>query len=106
MADVADYAEWKTHRRSTAHCVCVNRVWPQAGLGNRRLAQRQHGSHYVGYSPTGGQPTDGNPRNRGRSSAFFRPLALLLGFFVLFFYRIDDAMEEQMKLELRDRRQP
>ena len=36
----------------------------------------------------------------------FPAVALLLGCIVLFFYRIDDAMEEQMKLELRDRRQP
>ena len=51
-------------------------------------------------------PTESATRGIVDLVSVFPALALLLGCIVLFFYRIDDAMEEQMKLELRDRRQP
>lgn len=102
MADVADYTEWKMNRRSTALAFASIVFGLKFGSGVGGWLSGQW-LDYVGYVPTGSQsPT----ANRGIVAliSVLPALALFLGCIVLFFYRLDDDVEEQMREALRERR--
>ena len=102
MADVADYAEWKTGRRSTALAFAsiVFGLKMGSGIGlwfNGELL------HLAGYSAQGEQSAEAL-RAIVWLISVFPAAALLVGFVVLFFYRIDQPLEQQIEETLRQRR--
>jgi len=102
MADVADYAEWKMNRRSTALAFAsiVFGLKLGSGIGGWLSGEWLD---YVGYMPTGDQsPTA--IRGIAATISVFPALALLMGCVVLFFYRIDDRLGQQIQQALRERR--
>jgi glycoside/pentoside/hexuronide:cation symporter, GPH family len=102
MADVADYAEWKMNRRSTALAFAsiVFGLKLGSGIGGWLSGKWLD---YVGYSPSGSQSLAAS-RGIVALISVLPAAALLIGCFVLFFYRIDDRLDEQIKGDLRERR--
>ena len=102
MADVADYAEWKTGRRSTALAFASIVFGFKLGSGfggwiNGELLQA------AGYSGHGEQSADALCAISSLVSVF-PAAALLVGFVVLFFYRIDQHLEAEIEQTLYQRR--
>ena len=103
MADVADYAEWKTGRRSTALAFASIVFGFKLGSGvggwvNGELLQA------AGYSGQGEQSPEAL-RAISWLVSVLPAAALLAGFAVLFFYKIDQQLEEQLEHALRQRRE-
>jgi Na+/melibiose symporter-like transporter len=102
MADVADYAEWKTGRRSTALAFASIVFGFKLGSGvggwlNGELLQ------FAGYSGQGEQSAEAL-RTIALLISIFPAAALFIGCVVLFFYRIDQHLERQIEVTLRQRR--
>jgi len=102
MADVADYAEWKSGRRSTALAFASIVFGIKLGFGigawlNGELLQ------WSGYSANGEQPEEAL-RTINLLISAFPAIALFLGFVVLFYYGIDKRLEHQIEATLRERR--
>lgn len=102
MADVADYAEWKTGRRSTALAFASIVFGLKLGFGvggwlNGEVLSRAN------YDSTGQMPESALVAI-SRLVSVYPAIALLIGFVVLFFYRIDRRLENEIETTLRERR--
>lgn len=102
MADVADYAEWKTGRRSTALAFASIVFGFKLGSGvggwvSGELLQA------AGYSGNGEQSADAL-RTISLLVSVFPAIALLAGAVVLYFYKIDRQLETQIEDALGERR--
>jgi sugar (glycoside-pentoside-hexuronide) transporter len=102
MADVADYGEWKTGRRSTALMFASIVFGTKLGLGvgawlNGRLLE------YFGYSAMGEQ-SESAIRGIVLLVSVLPAAALLIGVGVLFLYRLDDRFVNEIEQDLSERR--
>ncbi len=102
MADVADYAEWKTGRRSTALAFASIVFGLKLGYGvggwlNGELL------HRANYAASGEQP-ESVLRTITLLVGVYPAVALLAGLAILFFYSIDERTEREMEATLRARR--
>jgi GPH family glycoside/pentoside/hexuronide:cation symporter len=102
MADVADYAEWKTGRRSTALAFASIVFGMKLGLG---IGAWLNGAwlDFIGYSPLrGNSPSvvDGVVM----LVSIFPATALGLGFVALLLYPMNDRLEKQIREALDQRR--
>jgi Na+/melibiose symporter-like transporter len=102
MADVADYSEWRTHRRATAIVFSAIVFGLKAGLGFGGAIGGYVLSAY-GYVPNVVQSTRALDGIR-LSASLFPALGFLLCVVCLYFYRIDKRLETQMADELTERR--
>ncbi len=102
MADVADYTEWKTGRRSTALAFASIVFGFKLGSGVGGWASGEL-LQAAGYSGSGEQSADAL-RTISMLVSIFPAIALLVGFVVLYFYKIDRRLELQIEQTLRDRR--
>lgn len=98
MADVADYAEWKTGRRSTALAFASIIFGLKLGFGiggwlNGKLLE------YFGYSATAAISSSAT-HGIVLMVSVFPALALLAGVGVMFFYRLDDQFVKQVEQTL------
>jgi sugar (glycoside-pentoside-hexuronide) transporter len=103
MADVADYSEWKTGRRSTALAFASIIFGLKLGLG---LGAWLNGEllDYFGYSTTA--PLSA-AATRGILTMFsvFPALVLLAGVAVMLMYRLDDRLVKEVEQSLTARRE-
>ena len=104
MADVADYSEWKTGRRSTALAFASIVFGLKLGFGiggwlNGVLLD------YFGYTASAANLPASATRGIVLMISVFPALALLVGVGVLFFYRIDGPTERLMEETLQSRRE-
>jgi Na+/melibiose symporter-like transporter len=102
MADVADFAEWKSGRRSTALAFASIVFATKLGFGigawlNGELLE------WSGYSASGDQP-ELALRTINLLMSVFPAIALLFGFFALFYYGINRHLEQEIEQTLRERR--
>jgi Na+/melibiose symporter-like transporter len=102
MADVADYSEWRTGRRSTALAFATIVFGLKLGGGfggwaNGALLQS------AGYVSQGAQSPEAL-RTIAWLVSILPAAALLAGVVVLFFYRIDQSMENEIEQTLQSRR--
>ena len=102
MADVADYAEWKTGRRSTALAFASIVFGLKLGFGvggwlNGEVLSRAN------YN-SGGEMPESALQAISRLVSVYPAIALLIGFVVLFFYGIDRRLEHEIEATLRERR--
>jgi sugar (glycoside-pentoside-hexuronide) transporter len=102
MADVADYSEWTTGRRSTALAFASIIFGLKLGLGvgawlNGHLLQG------LGYSSTG-QISGAASLGFVRMISLFPAAVLMLGVTALFGYRLDDSYMKQVEDDLASRR--
>ena len=102
MADVADFTEWKTGRRSTALAFASIVFGTKLGLGIGIWLSGEW-LEFVGYTSTNLQPVSA-VRGIVASISIFPAMALLIAFVVLFFYPIDDRLEQQIQQTMRKRR--
>jgi sugar (glycoside-pentoside-hexuronide) transporter len=103
MADVADYSEWKTHRRATAIVFSAIVFGLKAGLGVGGAIGGYVLSAY-GYVPNAEQTARALEGIRLNMS-LFPALGFALCVVCLLFYRIDRRAELEMADELEARRQ-
>jgi GPH family glycoside/pentoside/hexuronide:cation symporter len=102
MADVADYAEWKTGRRSTALAFASVVLGLKLGFGvggwlNGDILARAN------YVADGELPESALLAIRNLVS-IYPAIVLVAGAVVLFFYRIDRRMEHEIESSLHSRR--
>lgn len=99
MADVADYGEWITGRRSTALAFAsvVFGMKLGGGLGGWLGGQLLHGAGYT----SAGEATPEVLRTITWLISVYPAVALAIGFVALAFYRIDQSMERQIEATLR-----
>jgi Na+/melibiose symporter-like transporter len=102
MADVADYSEWKTGRRSTALAFASIIFGLKLGSGvggwlNGELLD------YFGYS-AGTDPSPVAVRGIVMMISVIPAAILLIGVAVLFLYRLDDRMMKQVEQSQSNRR--
>ena len=102
MADVADYSEWRTHRRATAIVFSAIVFGLKAGLGFGGAIAGYLLTRY-GYVPNVAQSARALEGIRLMASVF-PALGFLLCVVALFFYRIDRRLEVQITGELAERR--
>jgi sugar (glycoside-pentoside-hexuronide) transporter len=102
MADVADFSEWKTHRRATGVVFSAIVFGLKAGLGVGGAIGGYVLAAY-GYIPNVTQSTTALEGIR-LSASLFPALGFLLCIGCLWFYRIDRSMEVQITEELTERR--
>jgi sugar (glycoside-pentoside-hexuronide) transporter len=102
MADVADYSEWKTHRRSTALAFASIVFGLKLGFGIGGWLNGELLEHF-GYSATA--PLS-SAASRGLVSmvSLIPSAALLVGVGVLFSYRLDNQLMDQIEQNLAARR--
>ena len=98
MADVVDYSEWRTGRRSTALAFASIVFGLKVGFGiggwlNGEILE------LVGYSATGPLPLSAS-RGIVMMVSVIPATALLMGACVLFMYRLDDKLLDQIEQEL------
>ena len=103
MADVADFAEWTTGRRSTALAFASIVFGLKLGFG---MGAWFSGAwlDFVGYVAAG-QQTATAVQGIVVLISILPAAALLAGFVVLFSYSIDDRVANEMKAALRARRE-
>ena len=102
MADVADYSEWKTGRRSTALAFASIVFGLKLGFGIGGWLSGEW-LELVGYSAESDK-TEVVVRGVVLLISIFPAVALTAGFIVLFFYPITDRLEQQMRQALRAQR--
>jgi sugar (glycoside-pentoside-hexuronide) transporter len=102
MADVADFAEWKTGQGSTALAFASIVFGLKLGFGIGAWMGGKWLDH-VGYL-SGGEVSTTAAHGVVMLVSIFPATALLLGFIALFFYRVDHRLEQQVKQALRERR--
>lgn len=103
MADVADYGEWKTGRRSTALAFASIVFGTKLGLGfgawlNGRVLE------WFGYT-AGIDQSESALRGIVLLISVFPAIALLVGAGILSFYRIDDRLVREIEQTLSRRRE-
>ncbi len=104
IADVADYSEWKNHRRATAIIFSAMLCGLKIGLsiGGALVAGILAHHGYQAGAPQ--QPQDVVDGIRLTVSVY-SALPFLVAVALLFFYRIDKRMERRIEHELQARRQ-
>ena len=104
IADVADYSEWKYHRRATAIIFSAMMVGLKLGLtiGGSLVGAILSRFHYVANSE-GVQPDSAITAIRLLVSVF-PAIPFLLGVVLLFGYRINRKMELEIEKDLQTRR--
>lgn len=102
MADVADYSEWKTGRRSTAlaFATIVFGLKLGGGIGGWASGALLQSAGYV----SGREQSAEALRAISWLVSLLPAAALVAGFLVMFFYRIDRPMEVEIEQILRSRR--
>jgi GPH family glycoside/pentoside/hexuronide:cation symporter len=98
MADVADYAEWKTGHQSTALAFASIIFGLKLGFGigawlNGKLLE------YFGYAAADSISSSAT-RGIVMLVSVFPALALLLGAGIMFYYRLDDPLVRQIEQSL------
>ncbi|RPD88224.1 MFS transporter [Luteimonas sp. 100069] len=103
IADVADYSEWKNHRRATAIIFSAMLCGLKVGLSIGGALVAAILARY-GYETGGG--AQGAPVVDGIRLTFsvYCAIPFLLAVGLLFFYRIDKTLESRLERELADRR--
>lgn len=103
IADVADFSEWKNHRRATAIIFSAMMVGLKAGLtiGSSILTWLLSWYKYVPNSTS--QPETAMNGIKMLVSVF-PSVFFLIGATLLFFYEINKKMETQIEMELQQRR--
>src|SRR5262249_38724743 len=102
MADVADFSEWKTHRRATAVIFSAIIFGLNAGLG----VGGAFGGYLLaayGYVPNVDQ-TEHALLGIRLTASIYPAIAFALCAVCLYFYRIDKTTEPEMSAELTERR--
>jgi glycoside/pentoside/hexuronide:cation symporter, GPH family len=102
MADVVDYSEWRTGRRSTALAFASIVFGLKLGFGIGGWMSGQM-LELFGYSPTGPLELSAS-RGIVMMVSVIPATALLMGACVLFTYRLDDKLLDQIEQELIARR--
>jgi glycoside/pentoside/hexuronide:cation symporter, GPH family len=102
MADVADFSEWKNHRRATAVVFSAIIFGLKAGLGIGGAIGGYLLDAY-GYVPNAVQSEHALLGIR-LTASIYPAIAFLLCAGCLMFYRIDKSLELEMSRELTDRR--
>jgi Na+/melibiose symporter-like transporter len=103
MADVADYGEWKTGRRSTALAFASIVFGLKLGFG---LGGWLNGNllEYFGYSATGAVSPSAS-RGIVLMVSVFPAVALFIAAGLTFMYRLDDRLVKKIEQTLNVRRQ-
>jgi Na+/melibiose symporter-like transporter len=110
IADVADYSEWKSHRRATAIIFSAIMVGLKAGLsiGGALVAWILGLFGYVSYESVIEGRLVVQPDSVAEGAkllvSVFPSIPFLLGFGLLFLYAIDKKMEVEIESELKKRR--
>jgi sugar (glycoside-pentoside-hexuronide) transporter len=102
MADVADYSEWKNHRRATAVVFSAIVFALKAGLGFGGAIGGWLLAAY-GYVPNVAQ-TARALQGIKLTTSVFPAITFALGVLCLFFYRIDKQLEIRITDDLAERR--
>jgi GPH family glycoside/pentoside/hexuronide:cation symporter len=104
IADVADYSEWKNKRRATAIIFSAMMVGLKLGLtiGSSLVAKILGSYGYVPNSDNG--QTESAIHGTKMLVSIYPSIPFLIGIFLLFFYKIDKKMENQIESELKERR--
>jgi len=102
MADVADFSEWKNHRRATAVVFSAIVFALKAGLGFGGAIGGWLLDAY-GYVPNVAQ-TERALQGIKLTTSIFPAITFALGVVCLFFYRIDKRLEVRITDELAERR--
>ena len=102
MADVADYSEWKNHRRATAVVFSAIVFALKVGLGFGGAIGGWLLAAY-GYVPNVAQ-TARALQGIKLTTSIFPAITFALGVLCLFFYRIDKRLEIQITDDLAERR--
>jgi len=102
MADVADYSEWKNHRRATAVVFSAIVFALKAGLGFGGAIGGWLLAAY-GYVPNVAQ-TARALQGIKLTTSIYPAITFALGVLCLFFYRIDKRLEIQITDDLAERR--
>lgn len=102
IADVADYSEWKNHRRATAIIFSAMMVGLKAGLtlGQTFITGLLDIFHYVPNAVQSGETVQGIKL----TVSIFAAIPFLLAAGLLFFYEIDKKTEVQIEHDLKSRR--
>jgi glycoside/pentoside/hexuronide:cation symporter, GPH family len=102
MADVADYAEWKTGRRSTALVFASTIFGLKLGFG---LGGWFNGAllEHFGYTPNVAQ-SEATANGIKMMVSIIPAATLMLGVCVLWWYRLDDELVANINNELKERR--
>jgi len=103
IADVADYSEWKNHRRATAIIFSAMLCGLKLGLsiGGALVAAILAHYAYVAGAPT--QPQSAVDGIR-LAISLYASLPFLICVALLFFYKINKSMESRIERELGERR--
>jgi Na+/melibiose symporter-like transporter len=103
IADVADYSEWKNNRRATAIIFSAMMIGLKAGLsiGGALLTWILGLYHYV---PNSDRQTGDAIQGTKMLVSVFPAIPFLIAAGLLFFYKINKSMEEQIENELKLRR--
>ncbi len=102
MADVADFSEWKNHRRATGVVFSAIVFGLKAGLG---FGGALAGYLLSMYGYVANVPQTAEAVNGIRLTAsVFPAICFFLGVGLLFFYKIDKKMEYTLEKELAERR--
>lgn len=105
IADVADYSEWRTHRRATAIVFSAMLCGLKLGLsiGGALVAGiLAHHGYQAGAAAQAPAAVDGIRL----AVSVYSSLPFLAGAALLFFYEIDKPMESRIERELGERRAP
>jgi sugar (glycoside-pentoside-hexuronide) transporter len=102
MADVADYAEWRTGRRATGVVFSALVFGLKAGLGLGGALGGWILSHY-GYVASVAQTSQSLLGIR-LGASIFAALPFLAGVICLFFYAIDRALNDRIQSDLQEMR--
>lgn len=102
IADVADYSEWKNHRRATAIIFSAMMVGLKAGLtlGQSFITGLLDLFHYVPNAVQSEETVQGIKL----TVSIFAAIPFLLAVGLLFFYEIDKKAEVQIETDLKSRR--
>lgn len=102
IADVADYSEWKNHRRATAIIFSAMMVGLKAGLtlGQTFITGLLDIFHYVPNTVQSDETVHGIKL----TVSIFAAIPFLLAAGLLFFYQIDKKMEVRIETDLKSRR--
>ena len=103
MADVADYSEWKTGRRSTALAFASIVFGLKLGFGIGGWLNGKLLDHF-GYSAAAAQSASAL-QGIVLMISVLPAAVLLMGAGVLFWYRIDRRLEQEIQLTLSERRE-
>ncbi len=103
IADVADYSEWKNHRRATAIIFSAMILGLKIGLSLGSGLGAFILSEY-GYVADAARQTDGAISGIKMSVSIFPGLVFIIGAALLFWFAIDKKMEVTIEKELKLRR--